>query len=94
MGRGLMLIAIYSTIGFYERSKDEGGWGKQLSYIYFIDSEGNEHDITNRYTDTGTLILHVEKDGEPVENAKITIKSRFLMETDPRYESVATYLIT
>ena len=77
----------FNDTGFYERSKDEGGWGKQISYVIFIDLDGRQHNITHRYTDTGKLIVRVEKDKRPVENTKVIIKSRFLMETNPKYNN-------
>jgi len=65
--------------GVYER-ENEGGWGKQLSYVYAIDENGEEQDVTNRYTETGRLTVRVERDGKPVRGAKVLVKSRFLME--------------
>ena len=71
----------------YERPRNESGWGKQLSYVFSVDpSEGNKVDVTRRYTDTGKLIVEVKKDNLPVENARVIIKSRFLMETSPKYK--------
>jgi len=75
----------FNNTGIYERSRDEGGWGKQLSYVFFLGLDGEQHEITNRYTDTGRLTVRVEKDGIPVKNARVIIKSRFLMETNPSY---------
>ena len=40
----------------------------------------------NRYINTGRLIVRVEKDNLPIENAKIVVRSRFLMETNPMYK--------
>jgi hypothetical protein len=65
---------------FYERS--ENGWGKPLSYVYFLDSHGIEIDVTNKYTDTGKLAVLVQYDDVPIENAKITIKSHSLMDNN------------
>jgi hypothetical protein len=74
---------IFDNPGVYENV-----WGKQLSYVYTFDNEGNEVDVTNRYTRTGKLIVHVEKDGLLIENVKIVVKSRFLMENYPwKYNS-------
>lgn len=75
----------FNNPGFYERSEPDG-WGKQLSYVFYIESDGKETDITNRYTDTGRIIVRVEKNDLPVENAKVALKSRFLMETDSHYK--------
>lgn len=75
----------FNNAGFYERSKPDG-WGKQLSYVFFIGSNGKENDITKTYTDTGRLIVRIEKDNLPVENAKVVVESRFLMETYSNYK--------
>jgi len=69
---------------FYERSEDEGGWEKQLSYVYSVNQNGTISDVTKRYTETGNLIAKVERNGTPIENAKVIIKSRFLMEDRTR----------
>jgi hypothetical protein len=63
---------------FYERSSN--GWGKPLSHVYALDSNGTEMDVTNKYTDTGKLSVFVVIDDLPIENAKVTIKSRSLMD--------------
>lgn len=75
----------FNNTDFYELSRNEGGWEKQLSHMFFIDQNSKEQDITSRYTDTGRLTVLVEKDGVPVENAKVSVKSRFLMENSPKY---------
>ncbi len=82
---GLPLDKRFNNPGVYERPKAEGGWEKQLSYVCFIDENGKQRDITSKYTDVGRLSVHVTKDGTPVENAKVTVKSRFLMENYPGY---------
>lgn len=69
--------------GMYERSRDDGGWGKRLSYVYAVDLNGTRNTVTEKYTDTGNLIINVKKDGVPVENASVTIRSMFLMDVDP-----------
>ncbi len=74
----------FDNPGFYERSKAEGGWEKQLSYVYSINENGTISDVTKRYTETGNLIVKVERNGTPIENAKVIIKSGFLMEDRPR----------
>ena len=72
---------------FYERS--EHGWRKPLSYVYALDPNGTEIDVTNKYTDTGKLTVFVENNDLAVENAKITIKSRSLIDnfgySDPHF---------
>ena len=66
---------IFNDSGVYENK-----WSKQLSYVYAEYENGDKENITNRYTGTGRLVIHVIKNGENVENAKVTVKSRFLME--------------
>jgi hypothetical protein len=72
----------FNNPGFYERP-EPNGWGKQLSYVYFIGPDGKKNDISKTYTGTGGLTVQVEKDGQPVENARVVIESRFLMENYP-----------
>lgn len=78
----------YNQQGVYEN-----GWGKQLSYVYTIDSEGEIIDITSRYTGTGRLIVRVVTDNEPVAGAEITVKSRFLMEKYPHMYNSARAIV-
>jgi len=73
----------FDNLGFYERSRDDGGWGKQLSYVYSVDSEETIRNVTNRYTNTGVLVVDVKRDGLPIENVNVMVQSRFLMETKP-----------
>jgi hypothetical protein len=68
--------------GFYERP-EPNGWGKELSYVYFIGPDGKENDITKIYTGTGRLIVKVEKDGQPVQDVRVMVESTFLMEKYP-----------
>ena len=73
----------FDNPGFYERSRAEGGWEKQLSYVYSVGLNGTVSDVTKKYTGTGHLIVKVERDGVPIENASVIVKSRFLTETLP-----------
>ena len=73
----------FDNPGFYERSRDDVGWGKQLSYVYSVDSDGTIRNVTNRYTNTGNLVVNVKRDGLPIENVKVIVQSRFLVETQP-----------
>jgi len=56
---------------FYER---QDGYNWKLSYIDYIDSKGDTQDITNNYTETGTLIVRVGRDGSPIRDAEVIIK--------------------
>jgi len=71
---------------FYERPRSEGGWEKQLSYVYYLGPDGKQYDITKDYTDTGRLVVQVSKDGLLLEDAKlnppISITSIFLSDTN------------
>lgn len=78
---------------FYERSRDEGGWAKQLSYVYSVDPNGTVSDVTKKYTDTGRLIVNVEREGMPIKNAKVIVKSRFLMETLPENYTAPQFVV-
>ena len=73
----------FDNPGFYERSKAEGGWEKQLSYVYSVDLNGTVSDVTKKYTDTGHLLVKVERGGVPIENVRVIVKSKFLMESRP-----------
>lgn len=66
---------IYERIG--------NGWGHKFSYVYYLDSDDVKHDVTEKYTNTGQLIVRIEKDSRHVENATVIVKSRFLMEKKP-----------
>jgi len=76
----------FNNSGHYERPTDKGGGGKQISYVYTYDTESNKIDITPSYTEIGTLVVFVEKDGNPVVDCKVIIKSKFLMETRDNYK--------
>jgi len=75
----------FNNSGFYERPEPDG-WGKKLSYVFYIGPDGKEVDITNRYTNTSRLTVRVEKDNLPVENARVVVESTFLMETYSNYK--------
>lgn len=75
-------MKIFNDSEYYERPNEMGGMGKQLSYVFYVDS-GREHDITNRYTQTGTLIVNIERGNVPLENVLVIVKSRFLMDRYP-----------
>jgi len=74
----------------------EEGWGKNISYVFYLDENGIEHSVTRNFTDTGNLTINVQKNDKPVENATIIIKSMFLMERNTRYKEplVSTICIT
>jgi hypothetical protein len=82
--------------GIYERPDSENGWGKQLSYVYAVDENGEKHDITSRYTGTGTLLVRVEKGGKPAANAEVIVESRSLVDSgaegysDPQFATSST----
>ena len=40
----------YGNSGHYERLKSEGGWEKNLSYVYYEDDNGEKHNLTSNYT--------------------------------------------
>jgi len=89
---GLSRDKRFNNPGFYE-CPEPNGWGKELSYVYFIDADGKQNDITKTYTDIGRLIVQVEKDGQPVKNARVTIESRFLMLNQPSSYSQPIFYI-
>jgi len=65
--------------GRYERPKEFGGAGKQISHVFYLVNDVPVS-VTDHYTDTGILSVKVIKDGLPVEDAVVTIKSHFLMD--------------
>lgn len=79
----------YNNPGNYERLKSEGGWDKNLSYVYYEDENGEKRSLTNNYTETGTLVINVKKNGLPQHDVKVTIFSKFLMESE-KYKSYKT----
>lgn len=61
--------------GLYDRPD----WN--LSYIIGKDYEGEKHDFTKDYTDTGKLIVKVvDQNNMPLKGARVTIESHFLVE--------------
>lgn len=81
-------IHVDPSNGYYDKPNVyENGWEKEISYVYAIAENGSWKDITTKYTDTGRMTVNVTKNGKNVENAKITIKSRYLMLNISRYES-------
>lgn len=67
---------IVNDPSYYERPENENGEGKQLFFVYAIDDMGRAYDVTNRYVkETSKLIIHVEREGEPVANARVTVKN-------------------
>jgi len=72
---------VYNDTEFYERN-----WS-QMSRVYYIDPDTKEEiDITNRYTDTGELIVRVNKDSESMRNVVVIVKSMYKCgnEQDPQ----------
>lgn len=86
-------VNVINDTKYYER---QNGMNKNLSYVFAEDSENKLIDITNRYTDTGKLIVSIQESGKPLGNVKIIVKSMFLMENNKMYKSprYATECIT
>jgi hypothetical protein len=55
----------------------------QVSKVYAFYENGENRDVTSRYTDTGRLTVLVTKDNEPVNGATVIVKSKFLWQRDP-----------
>jgi len=67
---------IINDPGYYERQ--ENGMGENLLFVYAVDEEGNPHDVTENYVENdklSELTVRVERGGEPVSGARVTIKS-------------------
>ena len=58
----------FNNSGYYEHPRPDG-WGKQLSFVFITGPNGEKVDVTKGYTDTGRLIVRVERDSLPLENA-------------------------
>lgn len=56
----------------------------QVSKVYAFYENGDNQDVTSRYTDTGRLTVLVTKDNEPVNGATVIVKSKFLWQRDPK----------
>lgn len=54
-------------------SEYENMRGVQVSKVYAVYENEEIHDVTNRYTDTGKLTVHVIKEGEFVEDARVIV---------------------
>lgn len=79
--------AKYNDPGAYERPQSDGGWSKNISYVYWTDENGNRHDVTKTYTDVGLLVVRIVNQNDvPVQGARLIIKSHSLM-NPPRNES-------
>jgi hypothetical protein len=84
----------FNDPGVYERKRDEGGWGKKISYVYWIDENGARQDVTKRYTDVGSLVIKViNNDNVPVEGLRVKVKSHSLMDPTFNYPSPLVALI-
>lgn len=69
-------MGIINDPDYYERPENENGEGKQLFFVYAIDDTGGVHDVTDRYVkETGELVVYVEREGEPVVNARVIVKN-------------------
>jgi len=79
----------YNNPNFYEMPRSEGGWGKQISYVFYEDFEGNRHSVTKNYTNVGTLEIHVTKNNQHLKNIRVYIYSKFLVESEryPTYKN-------
>lgn len=65
-----------------ERRECESNFNKRLSYVFWIDSYGQKHEITDRYVDTKRLVIEVTENSKPTD-VRIVIKSHHLMEACP-----------
>jgi len=77
--------ASYGYSGFYEDINywTDGNYPKRLSYVYYLDENGQKTNITQKYTVTGELLIKIKKD-ENVQASIIEIKSHHLMEAIPK----------
>ena len=64
----------------------EQKWGYNLSRVYYIDSTGQEQEITQKYTNTSTLVVKTYDQNRAISHVKIIIKSRYLIENKPDYK--------
>ena len=79
----------------YVIGKDKMEFEKRMnnkySYIESIDLQGNKKDISDEYIERGNVTILVFDNGQPVSNAKVIIKSPYLMDNksgrynQPRY---------
>jgi hypothetical protein len=76
---------LYNDPGIYERKRENGGWGKNISAVWYRDSKGRIHSVTERYTNVSKIKIKVLFDNRPVENATVIIKSWYLKENHPKY---------
>lgn len=77
--------------GIYERKIENGGWGKNISSVWYRDSKGRIHSVTERYTNISKIKIRVLFDDKPVDNATIIIKSWYLKDNHPNYRKLPLF---
>lgn len=78
---------------FNDTRYDEIVRGKNLSYVYTYNEKNKKFDITEKYTDTGILIIDTTKLNWPIFGIEVTLQSKSLMEWKPdQYDKPKTFL--
>jgi len=72
----------YDNPKFYSDIWTDGNLSKRLSYVFWTESTGIQHDVTDKYVKTGRLTVKVTNNLIPTES-RIILKSHHLMEAKP-----------
>lgn len=67
-----------TRVEFLEPSNYEEERDVQVSFV-FVYENGRIKNVTEQYSDIGNLIVEVTKNGSPLKNTKIFVKSKYLM---------------
>ena len=75
---------IYDNPKFYvnEWREGNGTYHKRLSFVYWLDGEFKVHDITEKYVETGRLVIKITENHRFID-ARVILKSHHLMEAIP-----------
>ncbi len=71
-------------------------FGKRFSYVYYKDGAGNWQDVTEKYTETGNLIVKITENNNPAI-ARVFVKSHHLIELDSntyKYPDISFFATT
>ena len=72
----------YDNPKFYSDFWKDGDFNKRLSYVFWEDGTGIRHDLTEKYVETGRLVIKITDNSNPIET-RIILKSHHLMEAKP-----------
>ncbi len=85
-------IPILNDSGIYYRPENQGGWGRNLSYVYAEYPNGTRIDVTAYYVPASKIgnvtVIVTDKNDRPMNNIHVYFYSKFLM---TYYKTNSTY---